>query len=52
MVKLLLNKGANLSAMDKKERQPIHCAAYLGTAIVLALFSCSTKIITTIVGDI
>lgn len=30
MVKLLLNKGANLSAMDKKERQPIHCAAYLG----------------------
>lgn len=39
MVKLLLNKGANLSAMDKKERQPIHCAAYLGTNIVLALFS-------------
>uniref|UniRef100_A0A8C4HIQ3 Ankyrin repeat domain 52a n=1 Tax=Dicentrarchus labrax TaxID=13489 RepID=A0A8C4HIQ3_DICLA len=30
MVKLLLNKGANLSAIDKKERQPIHCAAYLG----------------------
>uniref|UniRef100_A0A672HZM2 Ankyrin repeat domain 52a n=1 Tax=Salarias fasciatus TaxID=181472 RepID=A0A672HZM2_SALFA len=31
MVKLLLNKGANLSAIDKKERQPIHCAAYLVT---------------------
>lgn len=31
MVKLLLNKGANMSAMDKKERQPVHCAAYLGT---------------------
>lgn len=30
MVKLLLNKGANLSASDKKERQPIHWAAYLG----------------------
>ena len=30
MVKLLLNKGANLSVIDKKERQPIHCAAYLG----------------------
>ena len=30
MVKLLLNKGANLSAIDKKERQPIHWAAYLG----------------------
>lgn len=33
MVKLLLNKGANLSAIDKKERQPIHCAAYLGNQI-------------------
>ena len=31
MVNLLLNKGANLSASDKKERQPIHWAAYLGT---------------------
>lgn len=30
MVKLLLNKGANLSASDKKDRQPIHWAAYLG----------------------
>ncbi|TNM86767.1 hypothetical protein fugu_006997 [Takifugu bimaculatus] len=37
MVKLLLNKGANLSAMDKKERQPIHCAAYLGHADVVKL---------------
>lgn len=34
MVKLLLNKGANLSAMDKKERQPIHCAAYLGIRVL------------------
>lgn len=34
MVKLLLNKGANLSAIDKKERQPIHCAAYLGEQFV------------------
>ena len=33
MVKLLLNKGANLSAIDKRERQPIHCAAYLGKPI-------------------
>lgn len=33
MVKLLLNKGANLSAIDKKERQPIHCAAYLGKQV-------------------
>lgn len=37
MVKLLLNKGANLSAMDKKERQPVHCAAYLGTSVVRQL---------------
>lgn len=34
MVKLLLNKGANLSAIDKKERQPIHCAAYLGKQVI------------------
>lgn len=30
MVNLLLSKGANMSAKDKKERQPIHWAAYLG----------------------
>lgn len=30
MVNLLLSKGANLSAKDKKERQAIHWAAYLG----------------------
>ena len=35
MVKLLLNKGANLSAIDKKERQPIHSAAYLGKKVSL-----------------
>lgn len=38
MVKLLLNKGANLSAVDKKERQPIHCAAYLGIRTYFPLF--------------
>uniref|UniRef100_A0A8C9ZU57 Ankyrin repeat domain 52a n=1 Tax=Sander lucioperca TaxID=283035 RepID=A0A8C9ZU57_SANLU len=37
MVKLLLNKGANLSAIDKKERQPIHCAAYLGHSEIVKL---------------
>lgn len=36
MVKLLLNKGANLSAIDKKERQPIHCAAYLGKQVSIS----------------
>lgn len=52
MVKLLLNKGANLSAMDKKERQPIHCAAYLGTEILLDLFSFGTKVFGASVGDV
>lgn len=45
MVKLLLNKGANLSAIDKKERQPIHCAAYLGMQVfyffILSSQSCT-----------
>ena len=30
MVNLLLKKGATVSAKDKKERQAIHWAAYLG----------------------
>lgn len=44
MVKLLLNKGANLSAIDKKERQPIHCAAYLGKQVSLSCQSCTAHI--------
>ncbi|NWH84551.1 ANR52 phosphatase, partial [Aegithalos caudatus] len=30
MVNLLLNKGASPSTSDKKERQPLHWAAFLG----------------------
>lgn len=30
LVNLLLSKGASVSAKDKKERQAIHWAAYLG----------------------
>lgn len=30
MVNMLLSKGANVSAKDKKERQAMHWAAYLG----------------------
>lgn len=30
MVNLFLSKAANVSAKDKKERQAIHWAAYLG----------------------
>lgn len=29
-VSLLLNKGASLNVCDKKERQPLHWAAFLG----------------------
>lgn len=43
MVKLLLNKGANLSAIDKKERQPIHCAAYLGKQVSLSCQFCTLR---------
>ncbi|XP_010289718.1 PREDICTED: serine/threonine-protein phosphatase 6 regulatory ankyrin repeat subunit C, partial [Phaethon lepturus] len=37
MVNLLLNKGASLSTCDKKDRQPIHWAAFLGHLEVLKL---------------
>ena len=31
MVKLLLSRGANINAFDKKDRRAIHWAAYMGT---------------------
>lgn len=30
MVKLLLSRGANINAFDKKDRRAIHWAAYMG----------------------
>lgn len=30
MAQLLLTKGAHVNAMDKKDRKPIHWAAYMG----------------------
>lgn len=40
MVNLFLSKGANVSAKDKKERQAIHWAAYLGKwCHILSLFT-------------
>lgn len=30
MVNLLLNRGVNFSAIDKKDRQALHWAAYMG----------------------
>lgn len=39
MVNLLLNHGANLVACDKKERQAVHWAAYLGEFTNIQLLS-------------
>lgn len=30
MVNLLLNKGANINAFDKKDGRPLHWAAFMG----------------------
>ena len=30
MLNLLINKGAHVNAMDKKDRKPIHWAAFMG----------------------
>lgn len=30
MVKLLISKGASINAQDKKDRRPLHWAAYMG----------------------
>lgn len=37
MAQLLLTKGAHVNAADKKDRKPIHWAAYMGES------SCSTR---------
>lgn len=33
MVKLLLSRGANINAFDKKDRRAIHWAAYMGESV-------------------
>lgn len=40
MVNLLLAKGANINAFDKKDRRALHWAAYMGKAqlLVCSLF--------------
>lgn len=35
MVKLLLSRGANINAFDKKDRRAIHWAAYMGEITVI-----------------
>lgn len=35
MVKLLLSRGANINAFDKKDRRAIHWAAYMGKIVVM-----------------
>ena len=37
MVKLLLEKGANCAAFDKRDRRAVHWAAYMGHADVVEL---------------
>ena len=38
MVKLLLSRGANINAFDKKDRRAIHWAAYMGMYFFLFIF--------------
>lgn len=33
MVELLLSRGANINAFDKKDRRAIHWAAYMGKIV-------------------
>lgn len=35
MVKLLLSRGANINAFDKKDRRAIHWGAYMGETVVM-----------------
>lgn len=37
MVKLLLSRGANINAFDKKDRRAIHWAAYMGETGLIVL---------------
>lgn len=37
MVKLLLSRGANINAFDKKDRRAIHWGAYMGELKCLGL---------------
>lgn len=38
MVKLLLSRGANINAFDKKDRRAIHWAAYMGMYFLNLVF--------------
>lgn len=38
MVKLLLSRGANINAFDKKDRRAIHWAAYMGMYVLSFIF--------------
>lgn len=43
MVSLLLSRGANINAFDKKDRRAIHWAAYMGMYIFQLLISVVIK---------
>ena len=40
MVKLLLSRGANINAFDKKDRRAIHWAAYMGMYFFFFYIKC------------
>lgn len=50
MVKLLLSRGANINAFDKKDRRAIHWAAYMGKIVIMWDFISNTIATTPLVG--
>ena len=44
MLNLLINKGAHVNAMDKKDRKPIHWAAFMGECELSFDLSFTTKV--------
>lgn len=39
MVRLLLSRGANINAFDKRDRRAIHWAAYMGNKTATGIFT-------------
>lgn len=39
MVRLLLSRGANINAFDKRDRRAIHWAAYMGNKTTAGIFT-------------
>lgn len=43
MVSLLLSRGANINAFDKKDRRAIHWAAYMGMYVFAVVYYSGSK---------